>query len=793
MSTNNPMSNIPPLGQPTGMMPGGGPSKFKPVDPLRVLRANWLWLFIALVIGAGIGGGIWFALNKYMAEYTSDAQFDVQATNIEGVEGRGGGGALRMAEIEPWILREVQAFLATPVLMETLNDPAVRNTSWFKQHNGDLDEALEDLSTKVLKATHIRDTPLFLAQATTQKEEDAQTILRAIRDEYLRRKQLRVTSDSKLALDAATQRMDTAQGRIEDIENDVAELLDNRPIESLDERSTQAALEVNRLVYLTSDITSLLNSVQASYTELKKRVEANNFDPSDEERLQIENAQDILRIDAILSDRRVRRMVLSKQLGEKHKQVVDLDQEILALEHERQQEYDKQALTLFNSKLEQAELSLRIYDSRLKESVKSLDSWKKKRETYVSRKQEYDKLERRRNLAEEEREDANRAIEDLKQIDNTDARVVVVESVPPQKANQSFPPKPYVLVPGFAIFLAGLVTGLIFLREIMDQRVRSAADVKMIPDAALLGMIPGAKEDYAGGKRIERVVEEQPAGLLAEAFRQVRTAVLSKTDRRGYKTLMLVSAKPGAGVTSIAQNLGASCALSGRRVLLVDANFRRPAMAKLVGVNEEPGLADLLCGDQPIEQAASLAQATSTQGLSVLPAGNTARGAVELFENPRFRELLALLEAEYDLLIIDAPPALLTSDAQLLSRHIDAMVLVSRAQVDTRGMLERLYRQLDGQRADILGIVLNGVQASVGGYLKRNFREFHDYSGPERRKAARTATAKRATPTSLSTNGNGSAAAKDPASVSIATDEKPDNDDDPFNGFDVADDDDKQR
>ena len=113
--------------------------------------------------------------------------------------------------------------------------------------------------------------------------------------------------------------------------------------------------------------------------------------------------------------------------------------------------------------------------------------------------------------------------------------------------------------------------------------------------------------------------------------------------------------------------------------------------------------------------------------------------------------MLAKLEAEYDLLIIDAPPAFLTSDAQLLSRHIDAMLLVSRAQVDTRGMLQRLHRELDGQRADILGVMLNGVEAAVGGYLKRNFREFHEYSGRDRRQSERTSL-----PRSNGTSTNGS-------------------------------------
>ncbi|MEO0477455.1 MAG: polysaccharide biosynthesis tyrosine autokinase, partial [Planctomycetota bacterium] len=328
--------------------------------------------------------------------------------------------------------------------------------------------------------------------------------------------------------------------------------------------------------------------------------------------------------------------------------------------------------------------------------------------------------------------------------DESNSRVIVEEYVPPQQAKQSFPPEPYIMIPGIGILVMGLVTGLIFLRELVDQRVRSAQDVKMIPDASLIGMIPSASQDR-DAKSVERVVENQPAGLLAEAFRQARTAVLSKIDRRGYKTLMMVSAKPNSGVTSSAQNLAASCARSGRRVLLIDANFRRPGLAKLMLLSGQPGLAEMLAGDEPIETADSLVQISGVEGLSLLPAGDTSQAAIELFESPRFRDLLAKLEAEFDLLIIDAPPALLTSDAQLLTRHIDAMVLVSRAQSDTRGMLQRLYRELDGQRADILGILLNGVEASVGGYLKRNFREFHEYSGPERRKSSRTRTSSNGT------------------------------------------------
>ncbi|HEX7010998.1 MAG TPA: hypothetical protein VF184_13530, partial [Phycisphaeraceae bacterium] len=84
-------------------------------------------------------------------------------------------------------------------------------------------------------------------------------------------------------------------------------------------------------------------------------------------------------------------------------------------------------------------------------------------------------------------------------------------------------------------------------------------------------------------------------------------------------------------------------------------------------------------------------------------------------------------ETRFDLIVIDAPPALLTSDTQVLSKHVDAMALVVRAGSDKRGMVERMVRQLDGHRADILGLVLNGVQTSAGGYMRKNYREFYRY------------------------------------------------------------------
>lgn len=798
MSTNNPMSNIPPLGPPTGMMPGSGPGKFKPIDPIRVLRANWLWILFAAVIGGGLGTGTYYLLDKFMPAYTSEAQFKVDSIEIDPTTGRK-TRTTRMSDLEPLINSEVQRILGETILRTILNTPGVQGTTWFARFDGDLDKALEDLNDNVLSAGHIRETQLFAAKATTRDEDDAIIILTALYDEYMKQVRSQSSYLADQEMQAAIRQLNAAEAQVQKVTGDITRFLTTNPLESLQETTTRAAQEVGRLVIKKSELEESFNSLGATYNQLKARLDAGNFDPSDEERQLIENGPEIVNIDGQLRELRVSRESQLARFGEQHPVIRQIDERILSLQRERDEEFDNQARVLFNAKLEQAALGQQILTEELSKVDESLAEWTAKRQDTVQLLQAYQTLQREQEVAEDQKAAADDLIKNLLRLE--DSRLEVSVRTMPTKAKQTFPWDWYITIGGVGFLFTSFVTGLIFLRELLDQRVRSAADVKMIPDASLVGMIPDADEDRAGGQTIERVVENHPAGLLAEAFRQVRTAVLSKMDRRGYKTLMLVSAKPEAGVTAIAQNLGTSCALSGRRVLIIDANFRRPGMARLMGLPEQPGLADVLCGDHDMDALGALAHETQTRGLSVLPAGNTAKAAVELFENPRFRELMGRLESEYDLLIIDAPPALLTSDAQLLSRHVDAMVLVSRARTDTRGMLQRVYRELDGQRADILGIVLNGVQSSAGGYLKRNFQEFHAYSGPERRNQDRPAVARTAAATAVgaaATNGlaaetNGSAHQDAPAAMPLEMVEQGDDeDDDVFGGFDLTDSDDEQ-
>lgn len=778
MNTNNPMSNIPPLGQPTAMMPGMAQSKFKPVDPMRVILGSWPWILIAAIIGAGTGFGIWYGLDKYKKRYTSMTQFEVQATRNDPT----GITSVRLADLLPVIEREVQSVRSEPTLRQTINNPTVQNTVWFQSFNNDLDAAYRNLSQAV-SSSAIKGAPLFNVRAETPNRDDAQIILTALNQEYMRRQNERIDITFSRDLQAAQKRLDTVEEKITRMRGEIKRFLNNTTLDSLTEGSTQASIRSRTLITKIDSLTDSLNSIEATTNELNQRLQAADFTPTDDERQQIENRPVIQGIDSQIRQLRVSKEPLLERLAPNHQAIKQIDTQILLLEREKKQTIDEMSRLLFDAKLEQASLSRQVLVDALADAREEEIEVNAQRQDFVRLQQEYQVLTRELTQAESERVEAVRSVEDLRQLREAEAWVVVRETVPPQQAKQSFPPSPLIMVFGIGALFGALVTGLFFLREVFDQRLRSAADIKLVPDLSLVGTVPSSDEDPGGSHKIERVVEQHPSGLVAEAFRQVRTTVLSKIDRRGYKTLMTVAAKPGAGVSTTSQNLAASCALTGRKVLMIDANFRRPALASIMGQSSQPGLAELLRGEITPENAVEVVQHTETEGLALLPAGNSLNAAVELFESPRFRELLARLEAAYDLIIIDTPPALLTSDAQLLSRHVDALLIISRSGVDTRGMLERLYRELDGQRADILGVVLNGVQAAAGGYLKRNYKEFHAYSGPERRKNARTQ------------NGKGNSArvaVESPAPAVLEEGDQPE-DINPFDDLDINDQDDDRR
>jgi len=208
------------------------------------------------------------------------------------------------------------------------------------------------------------------------------------------------------------------------------------------------------------------------------------------------------------------------------------------------------------------------------------------------------------------------------------------------------------------------------------------------------------------------IVLEQPKSATAEAFRTLRTNLqFSSLDER-MQMVLIASATADEGKTTTLANLGAVCALAGARVTLVDADLRRPSLHDLFKVQNRVGLTSAM-----LELATSLPlQDTGVEGLRVLTSGPIPPNPAELLASKRMDELLELLRADVDLVLIDAPPVTAVADASILATRMDGVVLVVDARKTRREPARKAKEQLERVHAHILGVVLNNTRVVSPGY-----------------------------------------------------------------------------
>jgi capsular exopolysaccharide synthesis family protein len=268
--------------------------------------------------------------------------------------------------------------------------------------------------------------------------------------------------------------------------------------------------------------------------------------------------------------------------------------------------------------------------------------------------------------------------------------------------------------------VAGLIIGLLlglvlaWCREALDNRVRDAEIVAVVTDLPVVGTI-------AHRSRRERhpvVIESEPHSPQAEFFRQLATNLQflavpgEAADDGGMRTVMVTSSLAAEGKTTVAANLAAALAETGR-VVLVDADLRRPAVAELLGLEGAVGLSTALIGRASVMD---VVQDWGTAGLHVLPSGLVPPNASELLNSPAMRRVLEELRRHYDYVILDAAPLLPVADAVILSRAVDGALVVANVTKVRRHQLAHSVGSLAQVKARVLGVVLNQVQRNDPAY-----------------------------------------------------------------------------
>ncbi|MEK6675595.1 MAG: CpsD/CapB family tyrosine-protein kinase, partial [Planctomycetota bacterium] len=208
----------------------------------------------------------------------------------------------------------------------------------------------------------------------------------------------------------------------------------------------------------------------------------------------------------------------------------------------------------------------------------------------------------------------------------------------------------------------------------------------------------------------------------------IRTAMQFSAPAARQRTILVTSAQPEDGKTTVACNLALAAALAGRRVLLVDANFRKAAVHRIFKVERAQGLSHLLVAQGSLE---SCVVRTNVAGLDILPAGPVPPNPAELLGSEPCRAFLAAAASQYDQVIIDSAPVLVASDAVVLATAVDGVVMVVRAKQSTRGVSRRASQLLHDVGAHLFGVVLNAAQAARGGYFREQLRTFYEYQDEE--------------------------------------------------------------
>lgn len=207
------------------------------------------------------------------------------------------------------------------------------------------------------------------------------------------------------------------------------------------------------------------------------------------------------------------------------------------------------------------------------------------------------------------------------------------------------------------------------------------------------------------------VTDERPE--ITEAFRTLRTNLAFLREKHDGKTLLFTSSIPAEGKSTVASNYAASLAIAGRKTLIIDCDIRRPRAHESFGIKIEKGLECALTHDEPVKD---LIMKDVLPNLDLLPTKNMRNNVTELFLRDKMKDIIGSIKDEYDTIILDTPPLAVASDAAILSRDVDGVVVVVGYDQVAERELKFTKEMLDNAGANIYGFIVNGVEKKAMSY-----------------------------------------------------------------------------
>jgi len=307
------------------------------------------------------------------------------------------------------------------------------------------------------------------------------------------------------------------------------------------------------------------------------------------------------------------------------------------------------------------------------------------------------------------------------EMQQTDARIIARADL---AREPSFPKKRLILA---LVFVGSIFLGvvLVFAIEQLDHGFRSMEQIEQLTGIPSIGMVPAIGKSKG---RPEKYAVENPTSILGEAIRTIYTSLILSNVDAPPRVILVASALPGEGKSTIAVLLGRMSTLLGKRSIIIDADLRRPQLHSKLRVSRAPGLVDYLAGEVTLEDVVVKDKAT---GVDVITAGNIGPNAAGILNSEILQKLLKGLAEYYDLVVIDSPPVMAVADARVLTHLADKTIVVVRWAATRREVATMAIRQLLDAGGSLAGVVLSRV--NVRKHASYGYGDSGYYYGPSKK------------------------------------------------------------
>lgn len=719
------------------------PASTVAIDPIKlILRHKWL-LLGSLVGGLIIGTILHVAFLLVYPIWRPTALFVCNQPEANAYQLTGASGVVNQDEQQMFMQTQVRLMLSDEVLDRVATDARLENEAknWiegFRSSDGKVDtnEVFKELQKEV-RARAVPQTSIIELYFGWKKKEDAAAIVKLVQEQYMDLIRKNSKTQFDVRLDELRKSIDASTNELTNLNNRRVTLINQY---NIDTNNPQFSEAVHRLDNINKQQIETRSKIEDLRTQLATREEQLN-DPSGVIKYskqidtKVDSRMEIINInEKIVTAESDLNAIALKGIKPEHRDYKQKQSLLDALRDKLQVTRKNLMDQEFRSELEQIRQELEGYQAQDQMLQKDREEQVKKQVDLTRALSEIEDIDARTRALTADKGSAEGRLKELVVVTRlpTALRVVALQSTIRLPKEPAFP-RLVIMMPAGAVLGLALVGSFIVLREIVDQRIKGPSDIALLPRTRTLGWVADAAEDPAGSGVVETAFRDRPRGIVAENFRQLRSVILKRMETAGHKTIVVVGCMPGSGSTTMVSNLALACAASDLKVLVIDANFRRPAMHKVFGLAEGPGLGDVLAG---VRGFADAVQVASDGKVRVMTAGSRDKRMYEQIATEAFAGVIREARSRYDVVLIDVPPAVVCSDGVAVANRCEASMLIARAFNEKRGMVARIKNELSEAKGEFLGVVVNGVKSSAGGYLKGNIKATAEYHADQTDQAA---------------------------------------------------------